>query len=145
MLTYAEATALFDRRRRAWLAEDEPAYLECWTEDMRFASPMHHPPLVGRVAYAALVRRSAASVRPVAFDVHHLAVVGLFVLAEWTIRVVDRGSGAEISWDGMSRARYEQDRIAEWREYWNPADLGSIRAGSGRRDARGRCDGTPVG
>lgn len=126
-MTHA-AAARFDRRRLAWLAEDLEAYLDCWADDMRFASPVHDPPLVGRVAYAALVRRSAAAVRPVAFDVHHLAVDGDVVLAEWTIRIADRRSGREAGWDGMSRARYRDGLIADWREYWNPAD---VRAATG--------------
>jgi limonene-1,2-epoxide hydrolase len=127
-MTHADAAALFDRRRRAWLAEDEAAYLDCWTEDMRFASPVHVPPLVGRAAYAALVRRSGAVIRPVAFEVHHLALDGQVVLAEWTIRVADRTSGREAGWDGMSRAWYQDGRIAEWREYWNPADVRAATA-----------------
>jgi len=146
MLTDAEATALFDRRRLAWLAEDETAYLACWSEDMRFASPAHEAQLVGREAYAELVRRSSAAVRPLAFDVRHLAVAGAFVLAEWTIRVADRRSGVEIAWDGMSRARYdEHGRIVEWREYWNPADLAAFRAGGGPPVAHGGPGGTSVG
>lgn len=123
MLTHAEAAALFDRRRLAWLRGDLECYLACWAEDMSFASPLHDPPLVGRDAYADLVRRSTARVQPLAFDVRHLAVHEAFVLAEWSIRVADRRTGLEAAWDGMSRARYRGGRIVEWREYWNPADL----------------------
>lgn len=129
-MTHADAVRWFERRRQAWLAEDRDAYLACWADDMRFASPAHDPPLVGRAAYAELVRRSAAAVRPVAFDVHHLAVDGDVVLAEWTIRIADRRSGAQGGWDGMSRAHYRSDgRIVAWREYWNPAE---VRAATGR-------------
>lgn len=123
-MTPADAIRWFDRRRRAWLADDLDAYLACWAEDMRFASPVHPVPLVGRAAYAALVRRAAAAIRPIAFDVHHLATVGDVVLAEWTIRVAARTADRTWGWDGMSRARYRPDgRIADWREYWNPADV----------------------
>jgi ketosteroid isomerase-like protein len=118
MSARAAAERLFDRRRLAWLADDLDAYLECWAEDMTFASPMHDPPLTGR-----------AVVRPVAFDVRHLAVADDVVLAEWTIRVADRRTDRETSWDGMSRARYRDGRIVEWREYWNPADVRRITGG----------------
>lgn len=124
MLTHAEAMELFDRRRAAWLAEDLDAYLACWDDDMTFGSPMHEPPLRGRDAYAALVRGSAATVRPVGFDVHFLAVYDDAVLAEWTITVEHRPSGATMQWRGMSAATYRDGRIVTWREYWNPADLG---------------------
>ncbi|HEV7733233.1 MAG TPA: nuclear transport factor 2 family protein [Candidatus Binatia bacterium] len=123
MLTHAEATALFDRRREAWLAEDTDAYLACWADDMTFASPMHDPPLRGRDAYATLVRGSAAMVRPESFDVHHLAVHADTVLAEWTITVIHRPTNATMQWRGMSTCTYRDDRIATWREYWNPSDI----------------------
>jgi hypothetical protein len=123
MPTHAEATALFDRRRTAWLAEDLDAYLACFCDDLVFASPVHTPPLRGRAAFAELVRRSSASLRPLAFDVHGLAVDGELVLAEWTIEVAARSDGRRIRWRGMSVATYRDGCIATWREYWNPADL----------------------
>jgi limonene-1,2-epoxide hydrolase len=122
-MTHDEAVALFDRRRDAWLAEDVDAYLACWDDDMTFGSPMHRPPLHGREAYATLVHGSAAMVRPVRFDVHHLAVHGDAVLAEWTITVEHRPTGQSMEWRGMSAATYRDGRILAWREYWNPADL----------------------
>lgn len=126
MLTRAEAAALFDKRREAWLAEDIGGYLACWAEDMTFASPMHDPPLEGRAAYEALVRASAETVRPLSFDVHQLAAVGNMVLAEWTITVEGRASGERVCWRGMSSAEYHDGLIVTWREYWNPADLRGV-------------------
>jgi uncharacterized protein (TIGR02246 family) len=123
MLTHAEATALFDRRRRAWLAENLAAYLDCFTDDLVFGSPVHDPPLAGREAFADLVRRSSAALRPDAFDVHALAVHDSLVLAEWTIAVVVRTDGRAVRWRGMSSAQYRGERIAVWREYWDPATL----------------------
>ena len=128
MLTRDDAVHLFERRRLAWLAEDLDAYLACWDEDMTFASPVHPQPLRGRAAYAALVRGSAGAVRPVAFDVHHLAVAGDTVLAEWSITVEHRASGRTVGWDGMSVADYRDGEITRWREYWNPAELAALRA-----------------
>jgi len=130
MLTRGEAAALFDRRREAWLQEDTGSYLGCWAEDMTFASPIHDPPLEGREAYAQLVEASAAAIRPVSFEVHHVAAVGDVVLAEWTITAVRRDTGAEVSWSGMSRAEYRDGLIVRWREYWDPAEVAPIAAES---------------
>ena len=110
------------------MREDLAAYLDCFTEDLVFASPVHDPPLQGRAAFAELVRRSSAAMRPCSFEVHALAVHGELVLAEWTIVVEARADGRRIRWRGMSTATYRDGRIATWREYWNPADLGAADA-----------------
>jgi ketosteroid isomerase-like protein len=124
MLTLADARALFERRRDAWLREDLAAYLALWAEDMEFQSPAHAEPVRGRDAFAALVRRSAALVRPLAFDFSHLAVAGDVVLAEWRIAVERRDGGRVVTWWGMSRCTLRDRLITSWREYWNPADVG---------------------
>jgi ketosteroid isomerase-like protein len=124
MPRHSEAVALFDRRREAWLREDLADYLDCFAEDLEFGSPLHDPPLEGRAAFAELVARSNAAMRPVRFDVHALAAHDALVLAEWTITVAARVDGRRIRWRGMSVATYRSDgRITTWREYWNPADL----------------------
>src|SRR5512147_2276302 len=122
-MTYEEAVELFERRRAAWLREDVEAYLAMWAEDMTFQSPMHQLPLRGREIFAQLVRQSMAIMRPVAFDVRHLAVHGKTLLAEWKIAAVHRESGQRVEWEGMSVAKVDHGRITRWREYWNPADL----------------------
>ena len=124
MLTAAQADALFARRRDAWLNEDLDAYLACWAEEMTFASPVHPDGLRGREAYASLIRASAGTVRPVRFDIAHLAVRGDVVLAEWEIEAEHRASGARLRWRGMSAAEYRDGLIVWWREYWNPSALG---------------------
>ena len=124
MLTVADADALFARRREAWLREDIDAYLACWAEDMTFVSPVHGEPVRGRAAYGDLIRASAAAVRPLRFDVAHLAVRGDVVLAEWEIEAAHRSSGRRLRWRGMSAAEYRDGLIVWWREYWNPAALG---------------------
>jgi len=123
MLTHADAVALFDRRRLAWLHEDLDGYLALWADDMTFGSPVHPDPLRGKPAFAELVRRSNAMSKPLRFDVTHLAVQGDMVLAEWSIAITHRETGRVIAWDGMSVARFRDGRIQEWREYWNPAAL----------------------
>jgi ketosteroid isomerase-like protein len=122
MLTHADAVALFDRRRRAWLAEDLDAYLALWAPDMTFASPVHPEPL-DRDAFAALLRASNTATRPVRFDVRHLAMSGDTVLAEWSITIERRDDQRSIAWDGMSVCTMRDGLITQWREYWNPASL----------------------
>lgn len=123
MLTHAEAVALFDRRRLAWLREDLDGYLALWADEMTFGSPVHPDPLRGRPAFAELVRRSNAMSKPLRFDVTHLAVHGNIVLAEWSIAITHRDTGRVIAWDGMSVAEIHDGLITMWREYWNPAAL----------------------
>ena len=122
MPTRDEAIALFDRRRRAWLAEDLDAYLALWADDMTFQSPAHAEPLRGRAAFAELVRRASAFSRPLAFDFTHIAVAGDVVLAEWRI-AVERRDARRVEWCGMSVAEVRGGLIHAWREYWNPADV----------------------
>jgi uncharacterized protein (TIGR02246 family) len=123
MPTHAEAVALFERRRRAWLAGDLDGYLALWAEDMRFRSPAHSEALSGREAFAALVRRSFELARPLRFEFTHLAVDGDTVLAEWVIAVERRADGRRVEWWGMSVAEVRDGLIHSWREYWNPADM----------------------
>src|SRR5437763_1533406 len=89
MPTHPEAIDLFDRRRRAWLAEDVDSYLALWADDLRFRSPSHAEP-IGRAAFAELVRRSFATARPLRFDVTHIAVTGV---VEYRLGEERRGRG----------------------------------------------------
>ena len=119
-----EASRLFHRRCRAWLAEDVEAYLDCFADDVRLAVPGRDP-VVGREAYEQVVRRAYRWAAPVAFDVHHLAVgPDGAVLAEWTIRVRRRDTDADVSWRGMSACGLRDGRIEWWREHWDPTPLG---------------------
>jgi ketosteroid isomerase-like protein len=113
----ADARALFDRRVAAWLRGDLDAYLACWHDDMEIVLPGRDEPLVGLDRYRALVERSLAWARPVAFDVHHLAVDGDVVLAEWTMRAERRDDGVLVQWSGASACGVRDGRIAWWREY----------------------------
>jgi uncharacterized protein (TIGR02246 family) len=113
----AEARALFDRRRLAWLAGDVDGYLDCWHDDLVLHLPGSATPVVGRDAYRSLVERSNAWARPVSFEVHHLAVDGDVVLAEWTITALRLADDVEVTWTGMNAALIEAGRIRWWREY----------------------------
>jgi limonene-1,2-epoxide hydrolase len=79
--------------------------------------------LRGREAFGQLVRESMRMMRPVAFEVHHLAVYDNVMLAEWTIAAEHRQSLRRLEWGGMSVAETAGGAITRWREYWNPADL----------------------
>jgi uncharacterized protein (TIGR02246 family) len=116
------AVALFDRRRDAWLAEDLDAYLACFTDDVVVQTPGREP-VRGMSDYEALVRRSVAALQPNTFDFHELAVDGDTVLAEWTITLTVRSDGTTIAYRGMSSCQLRGDRIARWREYYDPDDL----------------------
>lgn len=122
------ARAAFDRRREAWLAEDLDAYMGCWTEDMVIHVPGRT--ITGRDAYRELAAASFAWGRPVSFELHHLAVDGDVVLADWTITVARRADGAEVAWRGMSACALDADGlIVWWREYYeDPVSLRAARS-----------------
>jgi ketosteroid isomerase-like protein len=125
-LTLREATALFGRRRDAWLAEDVQAYLDCWVDDLVLEVPGRR--IVGRDAYEDMVRRSFAWARPLRFEFHHLAVADDVVHAHWTIAVERRADAAEVEWRGMSVAQLRDGRIVWWREFYeDPAALARAR------------------
>ena len=122
-MTRDEALALFARRRAAWLAGDIDGYLALFAPDLVFQSPAHADPLVGRDAFARLVRQAAAHLEPEEFVFTDLAVDGDVVLAEWRIAARHRASGRRVAWWGMSTCTIRDGLIARWREYWNPQDL----------------------
>jgi len=122
--TLDEAAELFERRRAVWLAEDVEGYLALWADDMTFQSPVHEEPLRGKAAYAELIRNSLSIVRPVEFTIHHIAVDGDLVLAEWQGEIEWRTDGRLSVWRGMSVCEIRGGLITTWREFWNPADFG---------------------
>jgi len=128
-LTDADARAIFDRRRRAWLAEDVPGYLDCWVDDLVLETP--GTVVRGRDRYETMVRQSFAWARPAAFDVHHVGVDGDVVLADWTITVERRADGEPVTWRGMSACELRDGRIVWWREYYQ--DPAALAAAATRR------------
>jgi len=138
-LTLAEAQALFDRRRAAWLAEDVAAYLDCFAEDVELEVPGRT--VRGHSEYEAMVRSSFAWARPVEFEFHHLAVgepdetslamsTSGVVMADWTITAERRRDGVAVQWRGMSVCGIGDGRIRWWREYYeDPVALGRAARG----------------
>ena len=127
-LTNADAHAVFDRRRRAWLAEDVDGYLDCWVDDLVLETPGRS--VRGRGDYEAMVRQSLSWAKPRSFEVHHVAVDDDVMLADWTITVERRADGQAVSWRGMSACRLRAGRIVWWREYYeDPVGLGRAARG----------------
>jgi uncharacterized protein (TIGR02246 family) len=128
-LTVAEAEALFERRRAAWLGEDLTAYLACFAEDVVLEVPGRI--VRGHAEYEPMARSSFAWARPVSFEFHHLAVAEPdVVMADWTITVERRTDGAEVRWRGMSVCAIADGRIRWWREYYeDPVGLGKAARG----------------
>lgn len=122
-LSLADARRLFDRRREAWLAADLDAYLSLFADDFEITMPGRAEPVRGIEPYRKLVTRSFEWARPASFEFHHLAVVGDTVLAEWTISVARRDTGATVEWRGMSVCEIRDGLIAWWREYWDPRSI----------------------
>ena len=123
-LSVVEVADLFERRRGAWLAEDVDGYLACFTDDIEITVPGRDDPVRGIEAYGRLVARAFAWARPRTFEFHHLAVAeDLTVLAEWSISTERREDAGVTAWRGMSVCALRDDRIAWWREYWDPSQL----------------------
>ncbi|MGH9024790.1 MAG: nuclear transport factor 2 family protein [Acidimicrobiia bacterium] len=122
-LTVEEARALFDRRRAAWLAADLDGYLALFADDLEIAMPGRADPVRGIGPYRQLVTQSFEWARPASFEFHYLAVTGDVVLAEWTISVERRDTGASAAWRGMSVCAIRDGQIAWWREYWGPGTI----------------------
>src|SRR5438046_2718179 len=92
MPTHPEALALFDRRRRAWLAEHVDSHLALWARDPRFRPPSAAEPR-GRARFAALVRRAAGPARPLRLQVAARAARRRGGVVEYGIGEERRGRG----------------------------------------------------
>jgi limonene-1,2-epoxide hydrolase len=111
----ADARAVFTRRVDAWLAADLDAYMSCWQPDMVIELPTGV--IEGADRYRRLVAAGFEWAAPESFDVHHLAVDGDAVLADWTIAARRREDGVLIGWRGLSVCELRDGRIAWWREH----------------------------
>jgi ketosteroid isomerase-like protein len=128
-VTLGDARRLFDRRRRAWLAEDLDAYVGCFADDVVLDMPGRT--VRGHDEYAPMARRSFDWAKPVSFEFHNVAVGDAdVVMADWTITVERRSDGERVTWRGMSVCGIVDDRIAWWREYYeDPVSLGKAARG----------------
>jgi limonene-1,2-epoxide hydrolase len=114
-LSIDEARAVFERRVNAWLAADLDAYMSCWHDDMVIELPSGA--IDGAERYRKLVAAGFEWAAPESFDVHHLALDGDAVLADWTITARRRADGVVIGWRGLSVCEVRAGRISWWREH----------------------------
>jgi hypothetical protein len=110
-----EARAVFERRVAAWLAADIDAYMACWHDDMVIELPSGL--INGAERYRKLVAAGFEWAAPESFDVHHLALDGDVVLADWTITARRRADDVLIGWRGLSVCELRDGRISWWREH----------------------------
>jgi ketosteroid isomerase-like protein len=109
------AQAVFTRRVDAWLAADLDAYMDCWHDDMVIVLPSGV--IEGAEKYRRLVAAGFQWAEPATFDVHHFAVAGAIVFADWTITARRRDDDAVIGWQGLSVCELRDGRISWWREH----------------------------
>jgi ketosteroid isomerase-like protein len=105
------------QRVNAWLAADLDAYMACWADDMVIELPTGT--IEGAATYRKLVASGFAWANPVSFDVHHLAFETdeQVALSDWTIRALRRADQTLMEWRGLSVCRFDDDKIAWWREH----------------------------
>jgi len=97
----AEAVALIEKRRNAWLSEDVDTYLSMFSKD--FAFYVNGVELIaGRRALENAVRRNYLRFQPVSWEFSEIAVHGSNVLAEWTVTMTERTTGTKQSIRAMS-------------------------------------------
>ena len=76
-LSDADAHAIFDRRRRAWLVEDVGAYLDCWVDDLVLSPAMAKQTGHVSTTYTA-ARRDGSWAAATLFPGGHVAAVVVF-------------------------------------------------------------------
>ena len=119
----AQAVTFIEQRRDAWLDEDVDAYLDMFSED--FAFYVNGVELTrGRPALENAIRRSYLRFRPISWEFHEIAVHGDHVLAEWTVIMEERTTGAERTIRAMSICEIRDGRTTWQREYQSPIGEG---------------------
>ena len=115
----AEAVALFQKRRDAWLTEDVPTYLSMFAHEFAFyVNGVER--IKGRLALENAVLRSYLRFQPISWELHEIAVHGPNVLAEWTVAMRARTTGVQRSIAAMSICEV-RDGLTTWqREYRSP-------------------------
>lgn len=112
----AEAVALIEKRRDAWIAEDVDTYLSMFSDDFLFH--VNGVELIkGRSALENAVRRSYLRFQPISWEFDEIAVHGAHVLAEWTVTMETRATGAKRSIRAMSIGEIRDGLMTWQREY----------------------------
>lgn len=117
----AEAVALMEKRRDAWVREDVNTYLHMFHDDFQF-SVNGVEVLRGRLALENGVRRSYLRFRPISWEFSEVAVDGHKVLAEWVVTMEERTTGVTRVVRAMSVSEIK-DGLTTWqREYRLPRE-----------------------
>jgi hypothetical protein len=118
-MDHAEAVALVEKRRDAWLGEDVDGYLNLFADDFAFfVNGVER--IRGRLALENAVRRSYLRFRPISWEFHDIAVHGSNVMTEWTVVMEGRTTGTTRGFRAMSICEI-CDGLAIWqREYRAP-------------------------
>lgn len=115
-MDHAEAVALLEKRRDAWLHQDLDRYLGLFAADFVFEAGGVEQTR-GRAALENAVRHNYERFNPVSWEFHEIAVHGQNVLAEWTVTLEERATGTRRSMKAMFICEI-QDGITTWvREY----------------------------
>ena len=115
----AEAVALVEKRRDAWLSEDVDTYLSMFSDDFAF-SVNGVEVIKGRSALENGVRRSYLRFRPISWEFFDIAVHGRNVLTEWTVTMEERTTGVQRSIRAMSICEVREGLTHWQREYQFP-------------------------
>jgi hypothetical protein len=89
--------------------------MACWHDDMVIELPSGV--IDGADRYRKLVAAGFELATPESFVVHHLALDGDVVLADWTITARRRADDVLIGWRGQSICQLRDGRISWWREH----------------------------
>ena len=99
-MDHEKAVALLKRRRDAWLNQDLDSYLSLFDEDFVFLAGGVEQSR-GRTALADAVRRNYELFDPISWEFHEIAVNGQNILAEWTVTLEEKVTGAQRSMNAM--------------------------------------------
>jgi uncharacterized protein (TIGR02246 family) len=115
-MDHEEAVALLTKRRDAWLNQDLDSYLSLFAEDFVFIAGGVEQSR-GRVALAEAVRRNYELFDPVSWEFHEIAVRGQNILAEWTVTLEEKATGAQRSMQAMFICEIQDGLAMCVREY----------------------------
>ena len=99
-MDHEQAVALLKKRSDAWLNQDLDSYLSLFDEDFVFLAGGVEQSR-GRAALAEAVRRNYELFHPIIWEFHEIAVHGQNILAEWTVTLEEKVTGAQHSMRAM--------------------------------------------
>lgn len=117
----AEAVALMEKRRDAWVREDVNTYLGMFHHDFVFS--VNGVEVVrGLLALENGVRRSYLRFRPISWEFSEIATDGQHVLAEWVVSMEERATGVPRFIRAMTVSEIQNGLTTWQREYRLPRE-----------------------